>query len=175
MAFKMGVSKESLSIKILPAGIYDLRLESFKPARPAATKKPDFQGPYSPEKHGVNFNPRFVVVNSTDEFNGTSIFVALSSKFARAIEDFSHGLGLPLEEQGSNLQLPGNFEGDENDPESAKYVGPLLGRICKAFVEPQTFQGRTSNTIRYYICAVTDCASGGKVKHSTALNKQSQP
>ncbi len=169
MGFKMSVTKESLSWKILPEGLYALELVSLQPKKPS---KAPAEG-YDPGTHGLNINARLVVVNNTEELNETSVFFTLSTKFPTAIQDFSHAFGFAMEEEGGNISLPGELLGDPTNPDSLKYAGPLLGRICTAFIEPQVYNNNTRNTIRYFNCAVMACGTNDKVRHSTCLNKQS--
>lgn len=154
MAFQMSFDKDSLLQKVIPAGLYDVRLLSFKPE-------------LNKNKDGINFKPRMVVINNP-EYDKTSVFDTLSSKAGFTQWDFVHAFGLELEEIGNgNYVIPGTWDGDpatfkETDPSTWKYDGPLIGRDAKLelAIEPSfNDSAKMVNKIRRYICAVPDCAT----------------
>lgn len=151
MAFQMGFDKDSLLQKVIPGGLYTLRLTGFKPR-------------LNKNKDGINFNPQMEVINNP-EYDKTKIFDSLSSKAGFTQWDFVHAFGLELEDQGNgNYVIPGTWDGDpaafkETDPSTWKYDGPLIGRDASVELAIDTYEGKQNNKIRRYICAVLDCAT----------------
>lgn len=142
MAFQMGV--DSLSgFKVIPPGIYTIRLNGFKPK-------------FNKNKDGVNFNAQMEVINHP-EHDGAKLFETLSSKAGFMQMEFAHGFGLPMEDTGNGQYvIPGNWDGDpatfkEADPTTWKYDGPLLGRTAQVEVAVDTYEGKENNKIKQYI------------------------
>src|SRR5947207_15831616 len=82
---KMGVDPERLKApKPAPAGWYKLKFKGFKPKKG------------SKDKDSINFNAELEVVEANADDNGKKVFMTLSTKFERALVDFSHGLGFPM-------------------------------------------------------------------------------
>lgn len=166
MAFKMSFDKDSLNGgKVIPAGLYDVRLTGFKPRKNKAGDS-------------VNFNAQMEVINHP-EFDKTKVFETLSAKAGFTQWDFCHAFGLELEDQGNGQYvLPGVWDGDlakfnENDPSTWVYDGPLVGRDGKIELAIDTYEGKENNKVRRYICAVADCASKfPENKHSQDLLKR---
>lgn len=159
MAPKMGVDPEKLKApKPVPGNQwYKLKFKGFRPKM-------------SKNKDGVNFNAELEVVEHTPETNGSKVYMVLSTKFERALLDFCHGLGFPMNADGT---FPGNFEFDKNDPENvekAQYKGPLLGRTMKAELVVTTYQGNEKNEVKQISCAIDGCATKfPDIKHLTNL------
>lgn len=166
MSFQMGFDKDSLNGgKVIPAGIYEVRLYAFKPR-------------LNKNKDSVNFNAQMEVINSPD-FDKSKLFETLSAKAGFTQHDFVHAFGMELEDQGNGqYAMPGTWDGDaakfvETDPSTWKYDGPLLGRTAKVEVAIDTYEGKENNKIRQYFCAVPDCATKyPDNKHSTDLLKR---
>lgn len=166
MAFSMAFDKDSLSGgKVIPAGIYTVRLNGFKPR-------------LNKNKDSVNFNAQMEVINHP-EFDKSRLFETLSAKAGFTQWDFAHAFGLELEDQGNGqYALPGTWDGDpssfkEDDPSTWKYDGPLVGRDAQVEVAIDTYEGKENNKIKKYICAVPDCATRfPDNKHSQDLLKR---
>jgi hypothetical protein len=165
MAFNMGFSKEEISgPPPVPAGQYDAQLKGFKPKE-------------SKDKDSVNLNAEFEIIGN-DDLKNRKFFATLSMKAPWIIVDFVHACGLVMEEvqdeyastEKANYTIPGIFEGSdgsEPDPAKWKYQGPLTNKTLKVELAEKEYQGKKSNEVRQFICAVPDC----KEKHSTNLIK----
>jgi hypothetical protein len=165
MAFAMAFDKDSLSGKVIPPGLYKVRLNGFKPRQ-------------NKNKDSVNFNAQMKVIDHP-EFDGVPLYETLSAKSGFTQWDFAHAFGLELEDQGNGqYALPGTWDGDlagfkEHDPSTWKYDGPLLGRDAQVEVAVDTYEGKENNKIKRYICAVPDCATKfPDNKHSSDLLKK---
>ena len=81
-----------------------------------------------------------------------------------------HGLGFPLESDGS---LPGNWVFDPKEPENvekAQYKGPLMGRTMEAELAITSYNGNERNEFRQIRCAIHDCTSKfPDVKHQVNM------
>ncbi|HEY1646302.1 MAG TPA: hypothetical protein VGF75_08165 [Candidatus Saccharimonadales bacterium] len=162
MAFKMQV--DSLSYKVIPAGIYEMKFAGFKPK-------------WSKNKDSVNFNAIYEVINNP-EYDGSKIFESMSSKAGFIQTECTHCFGIPMEDLGNgSYALPGVWDGKpesfkEDDPTSWVYEGPLTGRTGKMEIAIDSYEGRENNKVRQYFCALTDaeCATQyGKDKHKKDL------
>lgn len=143
----------------LPADqIYDLKFVGFQPKFVKG------------RTDAVNYRGQFEVINNPNYIN-RKIFDNLNSGAEWIIQDFCHGLGLPLEKlPDGSLTIPGTFNGPEDKPEEWKYVGPLVGRTCKVVLGIESYNGKDNNKIKQYICAVTNCATTfPEIRHSTNL------
>lgn len=156
---KMGVDPEKIKApKPVPGNQwYKLKFKGFRPK-------------LSKDKQSMNFNAELEVVEHTVETNGSKVYMGLNTKFARAFVDFSHGLGFPLNADGT---FAGNWEFDPKDPENiekAQYKGPLLGRTMKAELVVTSYQGNERNEIKQITCAIDGCATKfPEIKHITSL------
>lgn len=164
MAFKMKLSKDQVEgMEILTPGQYEVRLMGFKPQ-------------FSKDKGSINLRPELIVVNNSDLVN-RRVFDTLNSK-AFYFQDFSHAFGIPLETDGKEYWLAGEWDGDkqkykEDDPTTWVYKGPLLNRIAKIEVGIDNYQGKDQNKIIRYFCAISDCATKfPQIKHSDNLNRK---
>jgi len=160
--FQMKVSNDKIEgFDVIPPGQYDVKLVSFNPK-------------LSKSGTSLNYNPCMVVVNHP-EFAGRKVFDSLNAPWVWA--DFSHCFGLPLETDGKDNWLPGEWTGDPakykaDDPATFVYKGPLVGRTGKIEVAVDNYQGKDSNKVSRYLCAVADCATKfPKIRHSTNLIK----
>lgn len=136
--------------------IYDLKFLGFKPKK---TKS----------GNGICFNAEFEVVGNPN-YTNRRVFAPLFDGNAWIIQDFVHGLGLPLEKVGNDISIPGSFNGPEDKPEEWKYTGPLVGRTCKAMLAVTSYNGKERNEIKQYVCAVPDCPTKfPEIRHSTNL------
>lgn len=169
---KVTFSQEKIeaTFKIPESGIYELKLLGFAPAK-------------SSKGDSVNFNPILEIVGTTDgspvpkNDDGSNIsskyWAGLNSKADGIVNDFCHFLGLPMEGPPTALEIPGIFDGPADDPSKWQYKGPLVGRVGKAYLEKGEFKGKPNCKVKYYICAIQDCATRfPKVRHSLDLNKQ---
>lgn len=160
MALKMSFNKEQLKgQQPIPGNqIYEVQLV-------------DFKLKFNKAKDGYTFNPHIEVVNnSVQEYNKRRVFDNMvGNKTPWIIQDLVHCFGLEME---GGTDMPGSFEGDPNNPETCKYVGPLKGRRGKIMVAINSYNGKDSNVVKAYICAVTNCATRfPEIKHSTSLVK----
>lgn len=163
MPFKMKVSNEKLvGMDVIPPGQYDVKLVAFNP-------KPSKDG------NSINLNAIMEVVNHPD-FAGRKLFESLNTPGGAFTQpDFVHCFGLPMDTDGKDSWIPGEWDKDkakfkEDDPTTFVYEGPLVGRTGKVEVAVDNYQGKDNNKIARYFCAVQDCASKfPEIKHSTNL------
>jgi hypothetical protein len=160
--FQMKVSNEKLEgFDVIPPGQYDVKLVSFNPkAAKSGTS--------------INLNPCMVVVGHP-EFAGRKVFDSLNAPWIWP--DFVHAFGLPMETDGKESWIPGDWNGDPakykaDDPATWTYKGPLVGRTAKIEVAVDNYQGKDSNKVGRYLCAVADCATKfPKIRHIQNLIK----
>jgi hypothetical protein len=170
MAFKMAVSKETIEGKeTIPAGIYDVRLVSFKPkfSDPARTNKPK----------SLNLNARMEIINHP-EYAGRFIYEGLNAKAGWVQTDFCHAFGIPMETDGDSYWIPGIWDSkpdfDQENADSYAYSGPLVGQVAKVELAVDSFNGRDNNKVRRYFCAIDQCETKfPQISHSTDLLKKS--
>lgn len=165
MGFQMKVSNEKIEGQdVFPAGQYDLKLVAFKPNKA--------------KTGSINLNA-IMQVHGHPEFSNRKLFDSLNVGGAFTYPDFCHCFGLPMETDGKDSWLPGEWNGDaakfkEDDPTTWVYKGPLVGRIGKVEVAVDNYNGKDSNKIRRYFCAVPDCATKfPKIRHIADLLKKS--
>lgn len=157
MPFQMNFSKESLSgAPPVPDGWYQIMFSGFK--QEAASKK-----------DSINLNPQFFIHNHS-EYEGRKVWANLNTKGPWVIQDFVHACGVEMEKVDGTDEstLPGIFKGMEENPEDPskwEYLGPLTNKVFEAEVFTSEFNGRKSNKIKQYKCAVPSCSE----RHSTNL------
>jgi hypothetical protein len=163
--FSMKVSNDKLEgLDVVPPGPYDIKLVGFNVK---VSKKGD----------SFNLNPCMEIVGHP-EFAGRKVFDTLNSGGAWTWPDFVHCFGLPMETDGKESWIPGSWDGDKakykaDDPNTWKYAGPLLGRSGKVNIAVDNYNGKDSNKVERYICAVPDCASKfPKIRHIADLLKR---
>lgn len=159
MAYQIGASRQQLSgPPPVPNNIYTLQVAGF---RPKLSKAGD----------SLNYNAEFTIINDP-AFENRKVFAPLNTKFFVAIRDFVHATGnecdlvkivnpeTGIEEE--QYTLPGIFEGADQNPDApetwGKYLGPLTAATFKAEVVAKEYQGKKSNEIRCYFCALQGCA-----------------
>ena len=139
----------------LPEGLYNVRLDGFKPA--------------TASKGGsVNLNPQMKIINHPD-YNDRPVFENLNSKGEWVWKDFCHCFGVVMEKDGNgDYQFPGNFDGPEGEPKNWTYTGPLLGQVGAIYlVQADNTRGGIKNAVKYYSCKVPGCTE----KHSSNLSR----
>ena len=163
MPFNMNFSTESLSGKPpVPDGWYQLRLSGFK--QEASSKK-----------DSINLNPQIEVINHS-EYDGRKVFESMNTKGTWVIRDLVHACGLHMVEvqdgnqgtEAANWTMPGVWNKSDQFPEEPdkwEYLGPLTNAVFTAELYTKDYQGRKSNKIRQFKCAVPGCT----VKHSMNL------
>ena len=162
------------SYKVVDEGLYWITLTGFAPKM--SKKKPDGSGGDS-----INFNPTMELTSLEDgspapvrdDGKPLPVFGNLNTKGAWVINDFCHGFGIPMEtDSAGNLSIPGIWVPEaETDIEKCEYKGPLVGRKALVYLAKTTYNGKEQNKIKYYVCAVPNCAQKfPKIKHSTDLN-----
>jgi hypothetical protein len=147
---KIGISTDQLEgLKNPPAGIYEFRLDGFKPA-------------WAKEKVGkersVNLKPQLVVVNHPT-LNDAPIMMWGNTAFGVDTFDLCHALGVQYDNEGSdNPQMPGEFQGPDDDPKQWQYIGPLVGQVGKVEIADTTDQhGKPTTGIKKFFCRVPGC------------------
>lgn len=150
---KFTVPKESLKgLPPLPPGIYEVRLDGFKPK--LSKQKPG-------KDQSVNLNPQLKVINHPT-LNDRMVSESLNVIMARNQRDFCHAFGFLMDHEDDNdpqeASLPGEFQGDPNNLETMHYVGPLVGQIAKIeLASVPGDNGRTYTNIKRYFCRVPNC------------------
>lgn len=165
MAFSMNFSKSELTGNSapVPAGIYTLQFNGFKPK---VSKAGD----------SVNLNAEFSIIQHP-EYEGRKIFASLNTKGAFIFPDFVHACDCEMEvvqdefvgTEAENLTLPGVFDGSDQypeDPSQWKYMGPLTNATLQVELAETEYQGKKRNEIRMFVCALGGTCSA---KHSTNL------
>lgn len=149
------VSKESLEPKpSVPDGLYEVRLEGFEPK-------------WSKDRNSKNLNPVIKIVNNP-QFTGSRIYDNLNTGADWILTAFVHSFGLDLVPDGNgDFNIPGDFNGTEDNPEGWSYSGPLTGCVAKVFVKQTTYQNKTNAKVDQWMCAVPGCQK----KHPTGLAK----
>jgi len=123
---------------------------------------------------------KLVAFNPKQSKNGGSVNLNPILEVVSPVEyAFCHAFGLPMETDGNDSWLPGQWDGDptkfkEDDASTWVYKGPLVGRTAKVEVAVDNYNGRDNNKVRRYFCAVPDCATKfPKIRHSEDLLKKS--
>lgn len=158
---KMSFSKDSLTKKLVPGGIYTLHMGGFKPA--TSKNNPD----------NTNLNPQLKIVNNKD-FTGKPVFVSLPRSEGWMIQDFVHALGQEMvpNPNGGADDMPGDWEFPSANPTTWRYKGPLLGKTLQAELVETEYQGKPQLKIKQFICAVKDCKTKyPDIVHSTNMVK----
>lgn len=155
---RMGVDPEDVKApKPVEAGWYKLKLTGFKPKT-------------SKDKQSINYNAVLEIVDARPDQNGTKVFAGMNTKFARLHADFCHGLGFPLNPDGT---LPGDWIPDAKDAENVdkfQYRGPLMGKVMEAELATTTYQGNERNELKQIRCKLDGCATKfPDIKHLTNL------
>lgn len=165
-SFQMKVSNDKIEGQdVFPAGQYEIKLVSFKPSKA--------------KTGSTNLNAMMEVVNHPD-FSGRKLYDSLNAGGAFTWPDFVHCFGLPMETDGKESWIPGDWDADATkfnpaEPGTWKYRGPLVGRTGKVEVAVDSYNGRENNKIRRYFCAVADCATKfPKIRHIEDLLKNSK-
>lgn len=155
---KIVAPKESLegrNYDLIPAGVYQYRVDGFKPKR-------------SNDKQSINLQPQMKIINHAT-LNDQNIFENLNSNAGWVQRDFCHALGLRLDGPNEENGLPGDFIGDQNaDPATWRYQGPIIGKVgrCEVQHEPAkdkqgNLTGKMRANIKKYFCAIPGC----QIKH----------
>jgi hypothetical protein len=166
MAFKMKFDQDKLEgLQPVPQGLYKVLFVEFKPK---LSKKNEVTG-----KQSINLNAKVKILDHPEFETERFLIANLNEGIPSFIQDFVHSFGLEMEDQlGTNPNIPGVFDTDkakfkEADPETWVYSGPLTAKTAQWEVGIKDYQGRPSQTITRFICAVKDCGTRfPKVSHS---------
>ncbi len=168
---KMGVNPEQTkAAKPVPAGWYEVRIKA---------------GQVKLSKSGKGYNYVFDgnVVNNKAEYNDSFVRVQCNNGFnqAKVSNDFTHSLGLTLEQDGS---FPGDWklkdsveknpDGTPKDQEKgwdgAQYSGPMLGKVARIELAVDTYEGEERNQVKQMQCKIQDCPTRfPDIKHLTDI------
>lgn len=168
--FKMSLSKEQVEGKeAMPEGIYKVRFIKFAP------KLSKDKGDGS--ERSINLNAEYEVLDHP-EYAGRKIFEIANMKSYNIQTEICHGFDVPLEvdpTDGSYF-IPGTWDSradfDESNPETYEYKGPLTGKVAQVELGIRTYNGRNSNAVRRYFCAIPDCANKfPEIRHQMNLIK----
>jgi hypothetical protein len=164
----------------LPAGRVTCMFKKFTPKLSKNVSE-------STGEKSINLNPELVIINDArttadgKPLNGQKVFTSLNLNFMPAVQDFFHALGLPLTESGEDVELPGYFDGDTQNPDPTKwgnFQGPAINETMElelVEVQANKKQGnawvpdptKTRSEIKRYICRVQGC----QVQHMESLNR----
>jgi hypothetical protein len=150
MSPRLTASKEEVKgMEAFPEGLYTFRLDGFKPK-------------FSKDRGSVNLNPVLKIINHST-LNDRILFENLNTKAQWIWPEFCHAFGVPLGEEKGEFVFPGDFPGDENNPESWNYIGPLLGQTGKIYViQADNTKGGIKNAAKQYICKLPPGACSHK-------------
>lgn len=141
------------------------------------------------KKDSINYNPQFEIVSDANgspaptQDDGKPIIPRYAfngnSKIPNFIQDMCHCFGLPMEGNDKDgYGIPGVFDGLQHEsddmaswhPEKWGYKGPLLRRRGQVYLVKSEYNGVTSNKVKYFMCAISDCTQRWpKLKHSTDM------
>lgn len=154
---KMSFSKESLTKKLVPGGIYTIHMGGFKPAKSKSNAD------------NINLNPQLKIVNHPD-FTGKPVFVSLPQSEGWMIQDFVHCFGQEMDKDGN---MPGDWDFPiQDNPATWRYRGPLLGKTGQVELVETTYNGKPQLKVKQFICAVPDCKTKNpEIVHSTNMAK----
>ena len=167
MAFKMKYDQEKLEgLQPVPAGIYKVLFVGFFPKK---SKPNQAKGGAT----SVNLNAKVKILEHPEFETDRFVTANLNENIPSFHQDFVHSFGLEMEDQlGQNPQMPGTWDGDENNPETWKYNGPLTARTAEWELGIKDYNGKPTQTIKRFICAVPQCATKfPKIRHSTDMAK----
>lgn len=165
--FKMKYDQEKLEgLQPVPAGIYKVLFIEFKPKK----SKPNLA---KGGAQSLNLNGKVKILDHPEFETDRFVIANLNEGIPSFIQDFVHSFGLEMENQLSDEpSLPGSWEGDENNPETWKYHGPLTAKTAEWELGIKDYNGRPTQTIKRFICAVPQCATKfPKIRHSTDMAK----
>jgi len=167
MAVRFTATKEEISgLPPIPEGLYEVRLDGFKPA-------------WAQKKDSYNLNPQMKVIGHAEHNDRKPSFFNLNTKAKFMWKDFCHCFGVQCAEDASGeTEFPGDF-GDHaaSAPETWEYSGPLLGQTGQLYVVQTPARdkngnvksdGTMRNEIKYFVCKVPGCAES----HSDNLIKK---
>lgn len=168
MGFKMGFSQDKLEgIQPVQDGQYKVLFLGFDPKFSKSVNQVT-------GKPSINLNAKVKILEHPEFTQDRLLFVSLNENVPTFIQDFVHSFGLEMEDQLSdNPSIPGNFDGNQSDPTTWKYSGPLTAKTAIWEVGTGEYNGRQTNVIRRFICAVKDCNTRfPKIRHSTDMAKK---
>lgn len=132
------------------------------------------------KEQSVNLNPELKVINDSRSdpagkpLNGQKVFENLNLSFLPRLQDFVHAFGIPMTEDGDNVDLPGYWDGDTTQKDPTKwgnYHGPLEGQMATLEMAEEVSRKKgakptdTQVSIKRYICTVLGCT----VNHMESL------
>lgn len=146
---KITIEKSDLEgLKNPPAGIYDFKLDGFKPKAARAQVG---------KEASVNLRPTLTIINHPT-MNDKPIMANGNTAFAPFLFDMCHALGVPYEgEDTDNPSMPGEFVGPDDDPTKWDYQGPLAGQVGKIEIGDTTYKGTAKTDVKKFFCRVPGC------------------
>lgn len=164
----MGFNKEKLEgLQPVPDGTYKVLFIEFKPD--FSKKANEITG-----KKSTNLNARVKILDHPEFEQDRFLIAPLNEGVETFIQDFVHSFGLEMENQlGDHPDIPGTFDGNQNDPKTWKYSGPLTAKTATWEIGIGDYNGRPVNTLKRFICTVPNCASRfPKITHSKDMAKK---
>lgn len=168
--FKMAVSKEQVEGKeVVAEGMYKIRFIKFGP------KLTKDKGDGS--ERTINLNAEYEIVDHPDHA-GRKLYEIANMKSYNIQTEICHCFGVPMEVDPADDSyfIPGtwdsNPEFNSDNPETYHYKGPLEGKIGMAEIAVTSWNGRSRNQIRRYICGIPTCAQDfPQIRHVANLIK----
>lgn len=171
MAFKMKFDSEKLEgLQPVPAGVYKVLFVEFKPkySKPNAITG----------QKSINFNAKVKILEHPEFETDRFVIANLNIGIPSFIQDFVHSFGLEMENQlAPESSIPGIFDADpskfkEDDPETWTYAGPLTSKTALWELGIKDYNGRNTQTIKRFVCAVPDCNTRFlKIRHAENMDK----
>lgn len=170
--FKMSLSKEQVEGKeVVPEGLYKVRFVKFAPK----LSKADTSNPS--KERSINLNAEYEIVDHPDHA-GRKIFEVANMKSYNIQTEICHCFGVPLEldPNDDSYFIPGTWDSrqdfDPDNPETYEYKGPLTGKIGMIELAVTSFNGRSRNQPRRYLCGIPTCAQDfPQIRHQQNLVK----
>lgn len=124
----------------LPDGVYEVRLDGFKP-------KKDNKG------ESINLNPQMKVVNNATFNDQFSPFESLSLKAGWNVKAFFACFGVPMG-GADQTELPLDYTGPDDNPAAWTITSPAVGRVGRIEVGTGEYQGKAQKVIKRYFSAL---------------------
>lgn len=172
MAFKMKFGQDKLEgLQPVPQAIYKVLFVEFKPSH--SKKANEITG-----KKSINLNAKVKILDHPEFETERYVIASLNEGVPSFIQDFVHSFGLEMEDQlGAEPSIPGTFDADKakfkaDDPTTWVYSGPLTAKTAMWELGIKEYQGKPTQSIKKFICAVPNCATRfPKIQHAKEMDK----
>ena len=107
-----------------------------------------------------NLNP-ILKITGHPSLNDRRVYINLNTKAGWILVAFCHCFGLPMDDAGDDLNIPGEFKPNPADPDDTSkwmYTGPLTAKTGQLeIVEADNSKGGTKPAIKQFFCTVPNC------------------